>query len=38
MIVCESVENSKYEQILVSLNFYYNDFGLKILPMIKLLF
>lgn len=29
MIVCESVENSKYEQILVSLNFYYDNFGIE---------
>lgn len=28
VIVCESIENSKYEQILVSLDFYYDDFDI----------
>ena len=28
LIVCESIENSKYEQILVSLDFYYDDFDI----------
>lgn len=28
VIVCDSVENSKYEQILVSLDFYYDDFSI----------
>lgn len=29
VIVCDSIENSKYEQILVSLNFYYDNFGVE---------
>lgn len=28
VVVCESIENSKYEQILVSLDFYYDDFDI----------
>ena len=28
MIICDSIENSKYEQILVSLEFYYNNFDI----------
>ena len=28
IIICDSIENSKYEQILVSLNFYYNIFNI----------
>ncbi|WP_124100971.1 hypothetical protein [Ruminococcus sp. Marseille-P6503] len=27
-IICNSIENSKYEQILVSLKFYYDNFGI----------
>ena len=29
VIVCDSIKNSKYEQILVSLNLHYNNFGIK---------
>lgn len=29
VIVCGSIENSKYEQILVSLNFYYDNFEIE---------
>lgn len=29
VIVCDSIENSKYEQVLVSLNFHYNNFGIE---------
>ena len=32
VIVCESIENSKYEQILVSLNFCYDDFSITKIP------
>lgn len=32
VIVCDSVENSKYEQILVSLDFYYDDFSITKIP------
>jgi len=32
VIVCESIENSKYEQILVSLDFYYDDFSITKIP------
>lgn len=28
VIICDSIENSKYEQILVSLEFYYNNFDI----------
>ncbi len=28
VIICDSIENSKYEQILVSLKFIYDDFGI----------
>lgn len=29
VIVCDSIENSKYEQVLVSLNFHYDNFGIE---------
>ena len=32
LIVCHSVENSKYEQILVSLNMYYTQFDIVNIP------
>lgn len=32
VIVCDSIENSKYEQILVSLDFYYDDFSITKIP------
>lgn len=36
LIVCHSVENSKYEQILVSLNMYYTQFDIVNIPNDKL--
>ena len=32
VIVCDSIENSKYEQIIVSLDFYYDDFDVTKIP------
>lgn len=32
VVVCESIENSKYEQILVSLDFCYDDFSITKIP------
>lgn len=32
VIICDSIENSKYEQILVSLKFIYDDFGITEIP------
>lgn len=29
VIACDSIENSKYEQVLVSLNFHYDNFGIE---------
>ena len=32
VIVCDSIENSKYEQMIVSLDFYYDDFDVTKIP------
>lgn len=37
VIICNSIENTKYEQILVSLNFEYDDFSIATIPADKII-